>query len=159
MKTIGEGAFESCTALTKLAGCAGVETIGKKAFCWDKVLKSVPKLSRCKTVGAYAFYRCYKLTTLSTGTAITSVGAYAFGYDSGLTKVSDLRKCASVGDGAFYGCKKRGRSAASQNRAEFVSCVSTIGKKAFQGCTAMTNFYEGGSLTSWGRTASMAIKS
>lgn len=67
VKTIGEGAFESCTALTKLAGCAGVETIGKKAFCWDKVLKSVPKLSRCKTVGAYAFYRCYKLTTLSTG--------------------------------------------------------------------------------------------
>ena len=28
--------------------------------------------------------------------------------------------------------------------------VSTIGKKAFQGCTAMTNFYEGGSLTKLG---------
>lgn len=149
VKTIGEGAFESCTALTKLIGCAGVETIGKKAFCWDKVLKSVPKLSRCKTVGAYAFYRCYKLTTLSTGTAITSVGAYAFGYDSGLTKVRDLRKCASVGDGAFYGCKKLRQIGGTKNRVSLYR-VSTIGKKAFQGCTAMTNFYEGGSLTKLG---------
>ena len=149
VKVIGQEAFDSCTALTKLTGCAGVETIEKGAFYWNKVLKTVPKLSRCKTVDAYAFYRCYKLTALSTGTTITSVGAYAFGYDSGLTKVGDLRKCTSIGDGAFYGCKKLRQIGGTKNRVSLYR-VSTIGKKAFRGCTAMTNFYEGGSLTKLG---------
>lgn len=147
--TIGQSAFAECQKLYKVTGGSGVVTIEKSAFSKDTALKSVAKMARCKTIGPYAFYKCYKLATFSTGTATTSVGTCAFAYDKALTKISSLKKCVTIGDGAFYGCKKLRQIGSTKNRVSLYK-ISVIGKKAFRGCTALTSFYEHGTLTKLG---------
>lgn len=126
-----------------------VNVIGKSAFQSNTKLKKVTLGKYITTISDFAFYKCYKLQKVTCTKGITTVGKGAFNYNKALVSISTLQNVVSVGDSAFYKCYKLNRIGGVKNRVSLYR-VKTIGSKAFQNCTAMTNFYEGGSLTKLG---------
>ena len=122
-----------------------VTVIGKSAFQSNTKLKKVTLGKYVTTISDFAFYKCYKLQKVICTKGITTVGKGAFNSDKALVSISTLQNVVSVGDSAFYKCYKLNRIGGTKNRVSLYD-VKTIGSKAFQGCTAMTSFYEGGAL-------------
>lgn len=127
-----------------------VNIIGKSAFQSNTKLKKVTLGKYITTISDFAFYKCSKLQKVVCKKGITTVGKSAFGYDKALVSISTLQSCTAIGDSAFYKCAKLNRIGGTKNRVSLYA-VQTIGSRAFQGCTAMTNFYEGGSLKKLGK--------
>lgn len=123
--TIGEGAFEGCTALTTVSG-AGVTDIEAEAFK-DCTAFTTLTMASLLTIGDRAFSGCTSLTTLKLS-KLNTIGAYAF-EESGLTTLTATR-LTTIGEGAFSGC--------GLNSYNFTT-VTTIGERAFENCNKLTS--------------------
>ncbi len=122
--TIGEGAFEGCTALTSISG-AGITTIEAEAFKNCMSLTTVT-MSALLTIGDRAFSGCSALTSLRL-TKLNSIGSYTF-ENSGLQTLT-ATKLTTIGDGAFSN---------SLIKTASYSSVTSIGAKAFENCKNIT---------------------
>ncbi len=122
--TIGEGAFEGCTALTTVSG-SGVTNIESKAFKDCSSLTTVTMASLL-TTGDRAFSGCTALTTLKLS-KLNTIGAYAF-ENSGISTLTATR-LTTIGDGAFSGSAIKSIS---------FTPVTTIGERAFEKCNNLT---------------------
>ena len=122
--TIGEGAFEGCTALTTVSG-SGVTNIEANAF---KDCSSFTTLTTASllTIGDRAFSGCTALTTLKLS-KLNTIGAFAF-ENSGISTLTATR-LTTIGDGAFYGSAIKSIS---------FTPVTTIGENAFEKCNNIT---------------------
>ncbi len=54
--SIGIAAFQGCTGLTSIKGCANVVSIGNRAFYGCNQLKSFPYSEQLKEIGSHAYY-------------------------------------------------------------------------------------------------------
>lgn len=122
--TIGEGAFEGCTALTSISG-AGITTVEAEAFKNCTSLTTVT-MSALLTIGERAFSGCSALTSLRL-TKLNTIGNYAF-ENSGLQTLT-ASKLTTIGDGAFSN---------SLIKTASYSSVTSIGAKAFENCKNIT---------------------
>ena len=130
--SVGEGAFEGCTALTSVT--VRSSSVGASAFAGCTALTSAKLTSTAlKTIPASCFAGCTKLASVSiASTALTSVGKRAFDGCKKLKSVSlKSTKLTSIGAFAFEGCSAMTKATVSSKK------LKTVGASAFSGCSKL----------------------
>ena len=142
--SIGGGAFESCSGLTSVTIPSSVTSIEGGAFSGCSGLTSVTIPSSVTSIGASAFSGCSGLASVTIPSSVTSIGASAFSGCSGLTAInvsSDNPNYSSV-DGVLYN-KDRTHlyiwPAGKTGSVAIPSFVTSIGQRAFYGCSGLTS--------------------
>ena len=162
--SIGGSAFDGCTGITSVA--LNCKEIGSW-FNSNKSIKEVVLGDEVTTIGYRAFDGCTGLTSITIPNSVTSVGDKAFSGCTGLTSIT--LNCIEIDSwfrSAFYGCT--GITSVALNCKEIGSCfssnksikevvlgdeVTTIGYRAFDGCTDLTSITISNSVTSIGNSA------
>ena len=163
--SIGEMAFYYCSSLASITIGNSVTSIGDAAFKGCSGLTSITIPNSVTSIGSSAFYHCSKLTSLTIPNSVTSIGENAFnlvpniiysgsatgspwgarsvnGYVDGYLVYSDASKTN------LLAC-----SDAAKGGIEIPNSVTSIGEKAFYGCSALTSITIPNSVTSIGDRA------
>ena len=128
--TIGENAFNICSALTSVTIGNSVTTIGRGAFCDCNTLTSVTISNSVTYIDNYAFYNCFRLTSVTIPNSVTTIGEYAFTNCSALTSVTIPNSVTTIGVSAFRNCSSLKSIRIHKNIKEI--------DKAFYGCTNLS---------------------
>ena len=171
LQTIGGGAFAECTSLRRITIPANVRTIGDSAFENCSAAVSFDSGSKLSTIGNRAFYGCRNISSITIPASVTSIGSYAFGDCKYLTAVTIPSSVVTIGERAFYGSAVRTVTYEDDSNLKtigsyaFAECalstitipssVTTVGEGAFQGCSGANTvtFNEGSQLTTIGAHA------
>ena len=86
IKSIGNGAFEYCTALQNVRFEAPIKSIGFMAFAFCTGLMSIALPEGLETIGQSAFVGCTNLASVTIPQSIQVIKYGAFDYGYGLTK-------------------------------------------------------------------------
>lgn len=150
VKTIGDYAFQGCTAMTKVtfAENSKLETVGAYAFgqtaitemeipvsvktlgdqvfngCDDLTIVTFEKGSKIETIGNSAFSTC-AIAQINLPSGLKTIGDNAFA-DQPLTSIKIPASVTSIGEGAFSTCKSL-----TSVTFEKVSLLENIGPLAF----------------------------
>jgi hypothetical protein len=179
--TIGDYAFQGCTALTDIVFGSDITSIGNYAFQGCTALTDIVFGSDITSIGNYAFQGCTALTTVTIPDKVTSLGTNVFQGCTALTTVVIGSGVTSIGANAFQGCTALisiNVDAANSQYASLegilynksldilIKCpmtksgsviipdtVTTIGDYAFQGCTGLTSVVIGNNVASIGQRA------
>ena len=169
--SIGDRAFDGCSALTRVVLSSSLETIGSRAFYHCSALASMNFPSSLVTIGNYAFEECISLEGDVVVPLLTSLGEISF-YKTNISSFSadiltsipnksfnkgvfqnctnlrtlNLPNIVTIGSNAFCDCT----SLANVN---FSKTLTSIGDSAFQNCTALANINLPASLTTIGSFA------
>ena len=126
------------------------------------------------SIGDDAFWCCSRLTSVTIGNSVTTIGIRAFYNCSGLTSVTIPNSVTSIGYGAFGGCSGLTSVTVDKNNGTYdsrdncnaiiktstnkliVGCknttipnsVTSIGDRAFKGCSGLTSVTIPNSITS-----------
>ncbi len=171
--------FMNCKSLVSIKIPGSVTSIGSSAFYECKSLVSIIIPNSVTSIGESAFYGCKKLTSITIPNSVTSIGGRAFAGCSGLTSVTLPNSVASIGDAAFVDCYgltsikvESGNSKYdSRNNCNAIietsssklilgcqntvipNSVTSIGERAFCGCSGLTSITIPQSVTSIGYAA------
>ena len=134
IKTIGNCAFENCTSLTGVTIPQSVTSIGDDAFLQCIHLKTLSFGENIKTnietIGDDAFYYCIELESVTIPQSVTSIGNDAFGQCHDLQSLTIKDAATSIGHRAFLGCTSLETISLGEN-------IKTIGYHAFNSCTSI----------------------
>ncbi len=173
--SIGDYAFDSCTALTAITIPDSVTSIDYNAFRLCSSLTSITIPDSVTSIGDDAFWHCTGLTEITIPDSVTSIGDDAFydcnsltynTYDNGMylgnatnpyvylakatsssiTSINIHPNTKFIGDDAFYGCT-------GLTSVTIGSGVTSIGDDAFYNCTGLTEITIPDSVTSIGSYA------
>ncbi len=157
IKTIGESAFEGCTALETLVfkKTSKVKIIGKRAFYKCTSLKKVTIPKSVVAIKDSAFEGCKKLTTVTfqSGSKLKTLGAKVFKGCVALKKITIPKNVTSIGTSAFEGCKKL-----ATVKFQSGSKLKTLGAKVFKKCVALKKITIPGKVTTIGANAFYGCK-
>ncbi len=157
--SIGNSAFACCYSLTSVTIGSGVTSIGESAFYWCNSLTSVTIPDSVTSIGKAAFSGCSNLKSVTIGSGVTTIDDYAFYGCNSLTSIAvaaDNLSYQSI-DGNLY--SKDGKTliqyAIGKQDASFTipDGVTTIGDKAFSGCSSLTSVTIPDGVTSIGNYA------
>ena len=170
--SIGAEAFSYCSSLTSVTIGNSVTSIGAEAFSYCSSLTSVTIGNSVTSIGEGAFSDCSSLTSVNIPNSVTSIGDYTFYHCSSLTSVTIPNSVTSIGESAFYGCESLsefyGKFASKDKRCLIVdgelnsfapaglteytipNSVTSIGYRAFDGCSSLTSVIIPDSVTSIG---------
>jgi hypothetical protein len=179
--SIGVDAFAGCRGLTGITIPNNVTSIGSRAFTDCIGLTSVTIGNGVTSIGWGVFSGCIGLTSVTIPNSVTSIGRSAFSGCIGLTSVTIPNSVTSIGEAAFYGCSgltainvTAGNGAYTaengvlynKNKTVLVAYpagkagsftiptgVTSIGSRAFYGCTGLTSVTIPNSVTSIGEAA------
>ena len=177
--SIGRSAFSGCSGLTSVTIPNGVTSIGNYAFNGCSGLTSVTIPNSVTSIGEGAFYGCSGLTSVTIGNSVTSIGGFAFEGCSGLTSITIPNSVTSIGSVAFRNCSGLTSITVAQGNTKYDSrencnaiiettsntliagCkttiipngVTSIGERAFSGCSGLTSITIPNSVTSIGSYA------
>jgi hypothetical protein len=136
--TIGNNAFEGCTALTsadmydmaKLIDDNNV-TLGTGIFKGCTSLESVILPENLVTLGSDTFNGCTSLTDVQFGENVGIIGSSAFEGCTSLATITPSRFLVAINANAFKDCT-------SLTQIELTRSVKSVQDKAFDGCTSLT---------------------
>lgn len=153
--SIGNNAFDGCSALTSVVLPSSLETIGSSAFYHCSALANMNFPSSLVTIGDYAFEECTSLSGDVVVPLLTSLGAISFyktnissfsadtltsipniSYNKGVfqnctnLRTLNLPNIITIGSNAFYDCT-------ALESVNFSETLTSIGASAFQNCTAL----------------------
>ncbi len=141
--SIGESAFENCSALTSVEIPNSVTSIGGYAFNGCNSLTSVLIPNSVTSIGESAFENCSALTSVEIPNSVTSIGGYAFNGCNSLTSVLIPNSVTSIGEWAFFYCS-------NLISVEIPNSVTSIEIGTFQHCRSLTSVSIPNSVTSIG---------
>ena len=153
---IGYSTFYGCTGLTSIDIPNSVTSIGEKAFYGCRSLTNIVIPDSVTSIDGLAFQDCTSLTNITIPSGVTSIGDGAFGYCGSLTNITidsnnntyDSRdNCNAIIETStntlLRGC---------QNTV-IPNSVTSIGNRAFNGCSNLTSITIPNSVTSIGDSA------
>ena len=145
MTSIGNYAFEGCSALTSVTIPDSVTSIGYFAFEDCSALTSVTIPDSVTSIGNYAFEGCRALASVTIPDSVTSIGNSAFAGCSALASVKIPNGVTSIEGDTFRGCD-------SLKSVTIPDSVTSIGGDAFRHCSSLTSVTIPDSVTSigWG---------
>ena len=123
-------AFNQCASLTTVSLPEGLTSIGLLAFGECSNLASVNLPSTLTSIGGSAFYRCSALTEITIPSGVEAIGYRTFESCSSLSKVTLSEGLKSIGQNAFYSCT-------SLSEITIPSTVTSIEQDAFGSCSAL----------------------
>ena len=153
--TIGEYAFEYCTALTNVSIPNGVTKIAKWAFGGCSALASIEIPNSVTTIDESAFYACSALTSIEIPNSVTEIGRYAFRGCSALVSIEIPNSVTTIGANVFDGCtaltsisldvenvtSETIKGASNVKEIVLGKNVASIGRSAFTSCDSLTSIY------------------
>ncbi len=158
-------AFSGCSSLTSVTIPNSLTSIEDYTFTDCISLPSIEIPNSVTSIGRSAFYGCSSLTSITIPNSVKNIGYSAFENCSGLTSVTIGNSVTSIGEDAFYCCSglRSIKVAASNHNFDsrnycnaiietasntlitgcmntvIPSSVTSIGDKAFYGCTGLTS--------------------
>jgi hypothetical protein len=165
--SIGGRAFSGCTGLTSVTIGHNVTSIGGSAFSGCNGLTTITIPDSVTSIGRYAFSGCTGLTSITIPDSVISIGEEAFSGCTGLTTVTIGNGVTDINRSAFSGCA--GLTAITvdplnpaysdleavlfnKTQTELIQfpasksgiytvpdSVTSIGGRAFSGCTGLTS--------------------
>ena len=178
--SIGDQAFYNCTGLTSpvynthvfaymptsYSGAYtipdGIESIAGGAFDGCTGLTSVTIGNSVTSIGAWAFYGCIGLTSVTIPNSVTGIGGGAFDDCTGLTSVTinspDIVEREYI---YIYNYIYNIKYIFGSQVTEYIigNSVTSIGDRAFEGCSGLTSVTIQGSVTSIGESAFSGCRS
>ena len=152
-------AFECCSDLTSVTIPGSVTSIGVYAFSECSGLTSITIPGSVASIGEFAFYGCSGLTTITVdesnpyfkseeGVLFSKDGTTLITYPIGKTETAYTipNSVTSIGIRAFLGCS-------SLTSVTIPNSVTSIGDRAFYDCSGLTSVTIGNNVTSIGRYA------
>ena len=153
--SIGEMAFHGCTGLTSVTIPDSVTSIGGSAFSGCTGLTSVTIPDSVKSIGVSAFRGCTGLTSInvSSGNTVYHSADNCLIDTASKTLISGCKNSiipsdgsvTSIGFRAFFGCT-------GLTNITVPDSVTSIGEMAFHGCAGLTSITIPNSVTSIGRS-------
>ncbi|MBQ9067896.1 MAG: leucine-rich repeat protein, partial [Eggerthellaceae bacterium] len=104
ISSIGEYAFEKCTALGSISFPSTLRSINTSAFRNCSSLRSVTIPGTVSQIGASAFSGCSGMETLVIKSGVASIDNYAFDNCTRLAKVDLPATVNKIGYNGFHGC-------------------------------------------------------
>ena len=142
--SIGESAFESCTALTDVTIDADITSMGSFTFAYCSALKNVTLGDGVREISDHAFMYCEQLAHLTLGSGIQTIGDYAFNNCLILDNVTLPANLTSIGEYSFWRCNKLHQITIPEK-------VTHIGDVAFGECDELGSAKIKGPVTSIGK--------
>ncbi len=139
--SIGDYAFDNCSALATITIPDSVTSIGDNAFYDCDSLTSITIPDSVTSIGDYAFSSCSSLTSITIPDSVTSIGDYVFSSCSSLSSITIPDSVTSIGDYAFSGCS-------SLTSITIPDSVTSIGYNAFFRCSSLSSITIPDSVTS-----------
>lgn len=132
--TIGEAAFQNCTALTSVTIPNSVTSIDKEAFmnCTGLTGELVIPNSVI-TIDDLAFCYCSGLTNVTFGNSVTTIGENAFSECTSLTSLTLPNSITTIKDVAFAGCTGLTGELVIPNS------ITNLGASVFVDCSGLTS--------------------
>ena len=176
VETIGNLAFDYCTALTSVLfeENSNLKIIDAQAFSFCKNLASITIPASVETIGNSAFKNCTALTSVlfEENSNLKIIDEAAFSYCENIASITIPASVETIGNSAFYHCDTLTSVLFEENsnlkiidESAFSSCekiasitipasVETIGNSAFKNCTALTSvrFENNSNLESFARS-------
>ncbi len=118
--TIGDNAFEDCTALESVVLPNTLSSIGRYAFS-SCPIKTIELPGSLNSVGENAFCLCLELENVIISEGTTAIGAGAFMFCDKLASVTIPASVATVGEAAFDGCEALAKVYYDGNKEEWNS--------------------------------------
>ena len=141
--SIGNSAFDYCTALTSITLPNSVKYIGPSAFRVCSNLTSITIPNSVTNLGGGAFAYCSSLTSATLSSSLTNIANSTFDRCSSLASITIPDSVKIIEDFAFEGCS-------SLASVTIPDCATSLGKYAFYGCSSLTSMSLPNSVTSLG---------
>lgn len=132
--TIGESAFEGCTALTEIRFPSSLKTIGESAFRDCTSLKKI-KIDGAVTLKTFAFFGCTSLKEVELDDKVQFDYAHIFSYCTSLEYLR-IPKGITHLEGQWEGCT-------SLKTIVMHDDITFLGGAMFYGCTSLESVYIG----------------
>lgn len=133
LNSVGESAFEGCTALSSASLPSSVTEVGAYAFSGCTSLEEV-SVAGVRTLGQYAFENCAFTTLDLTGLSLSVIPEGAFSGCASLGSIVLPSVTSSIGANAFEACVSL--VTVTVNAPEN-SRINQIGANAFSDCTSL----------------------
>lgn len=134
VEEIGKYAFKNCKSLESITIPKTAEIVGTEAFAYCEGLKTADVSSDCDDndsfVRGYTFRGCKKLETLSFGSSVTKVFDWQFYQCYALKNIIFNSSLEYIGNSAFSCCS-------SLERLDLSNGITSIRSKAFYKCSSL----------------------